>query len=60
LESSSAKEKRQEKQAKKLAEKAVGLLQNAKNRYYAEPLISVWSEYYDYSNPLREPRKTSC
>src|SRR5688500_500620 len=50
LQSLLARERRQEKKGKELAERAVSLLENAKNKYYTGVAYFSLSEYYDYGN----------
>ncbi len=57
LESFLARERRQEKKGKELAEKAVNLLKNAKNQYYAGAAWFSLSEYYNYANPVENAEK---
>ena len=57
LESLLARERRQEKKGKELAEKAVGLLKNAKNQYYAGVACFSLSDYYNYANPVENAEK---
>ena len=57
LESLLARERGQEKKGKELAEKAVGLLKNAKNKYYTGTAYFSLSEYYNYDNPAESPVK---
>ena len=45
-----ARERHQEKQGRELAEKAVNLLKNAKNKYYLGTAYFTYSEYFDYNN----------
>ncbi|HKO81386.1 MAG TPA: hypothetical protein VJU78_13365, partial [Chitinophagaceae bacterium] len=57
LESLLAREKRQEKKGKELAEKAVSLLKNATNQYYAGVAWFNLSDYYNYANPVENAEK---
>ena len=57
LQSLLARERRQEKKGKELAEKAVSLLKNAKNKYYTGTAYFNLSEYYDYNNPGESAEK---
>lgn len=52
LESLLAREQRQEKKGKELAEKAVSLLKDAKNKYYSAVAYFSLSEYYTYGDPV--------
>jgi two-component sensor histidine kinase/tetratricopeptide (TPR) repeat protein len=52
-----ARERRQEKTGKELAEKAVSLLKNAKNQYYAGIAYFTLSDYYNYANPVENKEK---
>ena len=51
LQSLLARERRQGEKGRALAEKAVNLLKNAKNKYYTGTAYFSLSEYYDYNNP---------
>lgn len=57
LQSLLARERRQKKKGKELAERAVNLLKNAKNRYYAGTAYFSLSDYYDYSNAAESAEK---
>ena len=57
LESLLAREKRQEKKGKELAEKAASMLKNAKNQYYAGVAWFSLSDYYNYANPVENAEK---
>jgi two-component sensor histidine kinase len=57
LESLLARERQQNKKGKELAEKAVGLLKDAKNQYYLGVAYFSLSDYYDYANPAESPGK---
>lgn len=57
LESMLAREVRQEKKGKELAEKAIGLLKNAKNKYYTGVAYFNLSDYYNYANPAENMEK---
>jgi two-component sensor histidine kinase/tetratricopeptide (TPR) repeat protein len=57
LESLLARERREEKKGKELAEKAASLLKNAKNQYYAGVAYFSLSEYYNYSSPVENAEK---
>ena len=57
LESLLARERRQEKKGKELAERAAGLLKNAKNQYYAGVAWFSLSDYYNYANPVENAEK---
>jgi two-component sensor histidine kinase len=57
LESLLAKEKREEKIGKALAEKAVGLLKDAKNKYYTGVAYFSLSDYYNYAEPAENAEK---
>jgi two-component sensor histidine kinase len=58
LESLLARERRQNKKGKVLAERAVDLLKNAKNKYYSGVAYFSLSEYYDYANAIENAEKT--
>lgn len=57
LESLLARERLQEKKGKELAEKAVDLLKNAKNKYYSGVAYFSLSDYYNYANPVENAEK---
>lgn len=58
LESLLAREQRQEKKGKVLAERAVSLLENnAKNKYYTAVAYFSLSEYYNYGDPVEGAEK---
>ena len=57
LESLLAKERRLEKKGKELAERAVSLLADAKNRYYTGVAYFSLSEYYNYANAVEGAEK---
>src|SRR5690242_15993564 len=57
LRSQYAKEKGQEKEAKPMAENAVSILENGKNKYYLGRAYFALSEYYDYRNPNENNEK---
>lgn len=57
LESLLARERRQGKKGKELAEKAVNLLKDAKNKYYTGVAYFSLSEYYNYSNAAESAEK---
>ena len=57
LQSLLARERRQGKKGKDLAEKAVSLLKNAKNQYYAGVAYFNLSDYYNYANPIENAEK---
>ncbi|RYY22010.1 MAG: tetratricopeptide repeat protein [Chitinophagaceae bacterium] len=52
-----AKERRQNKKGKELADKAAALLKNAKNQYYAGVAYFSLSDYYNYANPVENKEK---
>ncbi len=58
LESLLARERRQNKKGKELAERAVDLLKNGKNKYYLGVAYFSLSEYYDYANAVENAEKT--
>ena len=57
LESLLARERRLEKKGKELAERAVSLLADAKNRYYTGVAYFSLSEYYNYANAVEGAEK---
>jgi two-component sensor histidine kinase len=57
LQSLLARERRQEKKGKELAEKAVNLLKYAKNQYYAGVAYFSLSDYYNYAIPVENAEK---
>jgi two-component sensor histidine kinase len=57
LQSLLARERRQDKKGKELAEKAVNFLKNAKNQYYAGVAYFSLSDYYNYARPVENKEK---
>lgn len=57
LESLLARERGQDQKGKQLAERAVGLLKNAKNKYYLGVAYFSLSDYYDYGDPGESAEK---
>jgi len=57
LESLIARERGHKEKGHALAERAAGLLKNAKNRYYTAVAYFSLSEYYDYEDPVEGAEK---
>lgn len=57
LQSLLARERKQEKKGKELAEKAANLLQHAKNKYYTGTAYFNLSDYYNYNDPVEGAEK---
>jgi len=58
LQSLLARERRQEKKGKELAEEAVSLLKSANNKYYLGTSYFTLSDYYDYNDPNESAEKS--